>query len=142
MSTPVVFLTRRATFSAAHRLYDPKLDDKENAVLFGKCTNPHYHGHNYVLEVTLRGPINQSGILLNLVDVKRKIEECVLEYVDHKNLNEEVPFLVGVNPTVENLVVAFWTCLSRAFSPGQLYEVRLMETENNWAFYRGESEEG
>jgi 6-pyruvoyltetrahydropterin/6-carboxytetrahydropterin synthase len=139
MPEPIVLLTRRATFAAAHRLYDPSLDDAANERLFGKCTNPRGHGHNYVLEVTVRGEVPAgSGMLINLVDLKQFMERCVLEHVDHKHLNEDVPFLAGLNPTVEALAVAFWRQLEGALPAGRLYEVRLEETENNWAVYRGE----
>jgi 6-pyruvoyltetrahydropterin/6-carboxytetrahydropterin synthase len=139
MPEPLVSLTRRATFAAAHRLYDPALDDETNLRIFGKCANPRGHGHNYTLEVTVRGPIAPAtGMVMDLVQLKQCMEEHVLDHVDHKHLNEDVNFLRGLNPTVENLVVAFWRQLERGLPSGLLYEVRLEETENNWASYRGD----
>ena len=135
----MVYLTRRATFSAAHRLWSNHLSDEENYALYEKCANPNGHGHNYVLEVTIRGiPDPQTGMILNLTDMKRITEEQVISSVDHKHLNYDVPWLEGVIPTAELLVVAFWKRLQRGFPEGMLYEVKLHETENNIALYRGE----
>ncbi|HCI82223.1 MAG TPA: 6-pyruvoyl tetrahydrobiopterin synthase [Ktedonobacter sp.] len=135
----MVYLTRRATFSAAHRLWSNHLSDEENYALYEKCANPNGHGHNYVLEVTVRGiPNPQTGMILNLTDMKRITEEQVISSVDHKHLNYDVPWLEGVIPTAELLVVAFWKRLQRGFPEGMLYEVKLHETENNIAIYRGE----
>ena len=135
----MVYLTRRATFSAAHRLWSNHLSDEENYALYEKCANPNGHGHNYVLEVTVRGiPNPQTGMILNLTDMKRITEEQVISSVDHKHLNYDVPWLEGVIPTAELLVVAFWKRLQRGFPEGMLYEVKLHETENNIALYRGE----
>ena len=135
----MVYLTRRATFSAAHRLWSNHLSDEENYALYEKCANPNGHGHNYVLEVTIRGvPDPQTGMILNLTDMKRITEEQVIASVDHKHLNYDVPWLEGVIPTAELLVVAFWKRLQRGFPEGMLYEVKLHETENNIALYRGE----
>lgn len=137
----MVYLTRRATFSAAHRLWSNQLSDEENYALYEKCANPNGHGHNYVLEVTVRGlPDPQTGMILNLTDMKRITEEQVISSVDHKHLNYDVPWLEGVIPTAELLVVAFWKRLQRGFPEGMLYEVKLHETENNIAFYRGEEQ--
>ena len=139
MPEPQVALTRRATFAAAHRLSDPALDDEANLRLFGKCANPRGHGHNYTLEVTVRGPVAPAtGMVMDLAELKRCLEEHLLDLVDHKHLNEDVDFLAGLNPTVENLVVAFWRRLEPVLPRGLLYELRLVETENNWAVYRGE----
>ena len=135
----MVYLTRRATFSAAHRLWSNQLSDEENYALYEKCANPNGHGHNYVLEVTIRGiPDPRTGMILNLTDMKRITEEQVISSVDHKHLNYDVPWLEGVIPTAELLVVAFWKRLQHGFPAGMLYEVKLHETENNIALYRGE----
>ena len=135
----MVYLTRRATFSAAHRLWSSQLSDEENYALYEKCANPNGHGHNYVLEVTIRGiPDPRTGMILNLTDMKRITEEQVISSVDHKHLNYDVTWLEGVIPTAELLVVAFWKRLQRGFPEGMLYEVKLHETENNIAIYRGE----
>ncbi|HEU5375245.1 MAG TPA: 6-carboxytetrahydropterin synthase [Ktedonobacteraceae bacterium] len=135
----MVYLTRRATFSAAHRLWSEYLTDEENYVLYEKCANPNGHGHNYILEVTIRGwPDAQTGMILNLTELKDTINEAVIKWVDHKHLNHDVPWLEGIIPTTEMLVVTFWERLVTALPEGLLYEVKLYETENNIALYRGE----
>ncbi|HLG66022.1 MAG TPA: 6-carboxytetrahydropterin synthase [Ktedonosporobacter sp.] len=136
----MVYLTRRATFSAAHRLWNAHLSEKENFALYDKCANPNGHGHNYTLEVTVRGePDPQTGMVLNLTELKKITKEQVIDWVDHKNLNYDVPWLEGVVPTAEMLAVKFWERLERCFPHGMLYEVKLHETENNIAVYRGDA---
>jgi 6-pyruvoyltetrahydropterin/6-carboxytetrahydropterin synthase len=138
----MVYLTRRASFSAAHILWSNALSDQENIAVYEKCANPRGHGHNYVLEVTVRGtPDPKTGMVLNLTRLKQIINECVIDAVDHKNLNYDVFWLEGCIPTTEVLVMKFWQQLEPAFPPGMLYEVKLIETENNWARYRGEDNE-
>ncbi len=135
----MVYLTRRTSFSASHRLWSEQLSDEENLALYEKCANPNGHGHNYVLEVTVRGiPHPQTGMVLNLTELKDIINKQVVDWVDHKHLNHDVPWLEGSIPTTEVLVVKFWERLERAFPSGLLYEVKLFETENNSASYRGE----
>ncbi len=136
----MVYLTRRTTFSASHRLWSEHLTDEENYAIYEKCANPNGHGHNYTLEVTVRGwPDERTGMVLNLTDLKNAVNEAIIVWVDHKHLNYDVPWLEGIIPTTEMLVMAFWQRLETALLPGQLYEVKLHETENNSAFYRGES---
>lgn len=132
-----VYLTRRATFSASHRLHQPQLTTEENVQLFGKCHHIHGHGHNYVLEITVQGEIDSTGIIINLIDLKKIIEEKILIKVDHKHLNLDVKEFELLNPTAENMVVVFWNWLQESLSHC-LYEVKLHETENNTATYRGE----
>jgi 6-pyruvoyltetrahydropterin/6-carboxytetrahydropterin synthase len=135
----MVYLTRRTSFSASHRLWSAYLSDEENLALYEKCANPNGHGHNYVLEVTVRGtPHPQTGMVLNLTELKDIINKQVVDWVDHKHLNYDVPWLKGNIPTTEALVVKFWERLEHAFPKGLLYEVKLFETENNSASYRGE----
>jgi len=135
----MVYLTRRASFSASHRLWSEQLTDAENYAIYEKCTNPNGHGHNYLLEVTVRGtPDPQTGMLLNLTQIKDVMNEQVVKWVDHKHLNYDVPWLEGCIPTTEVLVVKFWERLKDALPKGLLYEVKLYETENNIASYRGE----
>ena len=135
----MVYLTRRTSFSASHRLWSEYLSDEENLALYEKCANPNGHGHNYVLEVTVRGtPHPQTGMVLNLTELKDIINKQVVDWVDHKHLNYDVPWLEGTIPTTEVLVVKFWQRLEHAFPKGLLYEVKLFETENNSASYRGE----
>jgi len=135
----MVYLTRRTSFSASHRLWSKYLSDEENLALYEKCANPNGHGHNYVLEVTVRGtPHPQTGMVLNLTELKDIINKQVVDWVDHKHLNYDVPWLEGSIPTTEVLVVKFWQRLECAFPEGLLYEVKLFETENNSTSYRGE----
>ena len=134
----MVYLTRRTTFSAAHRLWNKELTEKENIALYDKCANPNGHGHNYILEVTVRGnPDPRTGMVLNLTKLKQVINEHVIDWVDHKHLNHDVPWLEGSIPTTEILVIKFWERLEGALPQGLLYEVKLHETDNNTASYRG-----
>ena len=134
----MVYLTRRVTFSAAHRLWSEQLSEADNYDTYAKCANPNGHGHNYIMEVTVRGePDTRTGMVLNLTDMKRIINEQVVDQVDHRHLNYDVPWLEGIVPTAEMLAIKFWERLERGFPPDMLYEVRLHETENNIAFYRG-----
>lgn len=135
----MVYLTRRTTFSASHRLWSNQLSEEENYAMYDKCANPNGHGHNYVLEVTVRGGVDpRTGMVLNLTDMKRITNEQVINWVDHKHLNYDVPWLEGVIPTAEMLAITFWERLEGGFPKGLLYEVTLHETENNSAVYRGE----
>jgi 6-pyruvoyltetrahydropterin/6-carboxytetrahydropterin synthase len=135
----MVYLTRRTTFSASHRLWSNQLSAEENIALYDKCANPHGHGHNYTLEVTVRGtPDPRTGMVLNLTDLKQAINQHIIDGVDHKHLNYDVPWLEGCVPTTEVLAIKFWERLERALPKGLLYEVKLHETENNIASYRGE----
>lgn len=136
----MVYLTRRMTFSAAHRLWSPFLSEAENYEIYDKCANPNGHGHNYILEVTVQGaPDERTGMVMNLTDMKKIINEQVVDWVDHKHLNYDVPWLEGVIPTAEMLAIKFWERLERGLPVGMLYEVKLHETENNLATYRGKT---
>lgn len=135
----MVYLTRKESFSAAHRLFNPELSDEENKRLYDKCNNPNWHGHNYVLEVTIKGKIDpKTGYVVDLKMLKKIINEAIIEKVDHKNLNLDVDFLSGVIPTLENLAVAFWNQLYSRLPNGELYKIRLYETEKNFIDYFGE----
>ena len=135
----MVYLTRRTTFSASHRLWSNQLSEEENYTVYDKCANPNGHGHNYTLEVTLKGnPDPRTGMVMNLTDIKRITNEQVIDWVDHKHLNYDVPWLEGSIPTTEVLAQKFWQRLALGFPAGLLYEVKLYETENNVAIYRGE----
>jgi 6-pyruvoyltetrahydropterin/6-carboxytetrahydropterin synthase len=137
----MIYITRRATFSASHRLFNPELSEEENKKLFDKCAGPNGHGHNYVLEVTVAGePGKKTGYVLDLKELKRILSREILEKVDHKHLNHDVDFLQGVIPTAENIAVAFWKILAPVIPSGRLHSIRLQETENNTVEYRGEIE--
>lgn len=135
----MVYVTRRVSFSAAHRLYNPEWSEEQNQAVFDKCANPHGHGHNYVLEVTVVGtPDPETGYVIDLKLLAQLLEREILSKVDHKHLNYDVDFLRGVNPTVENLALAFWRILQDKLPTGRLYAVRVYESDNNYAEYRGE----
>ena len=135
---PEVTVTRRLTFNAAHRVHNPSLSDAENSRLFGKCNNPNWHGHNYVLEVSVKGPVSaQTGYVIDLGILKRIVQEQVIDKMDHRNLNLEVEFMREVIPTTENIVVACWRVLEHAIAPARLSRLRLWETENNYVEYEG-----
>lgn len=135
---PVVYLTRRATFSAAHRLWSDALSEAENRALFGACARDYGHGHNYQLEVTVKGGIDpKTGVVVNVAEIRDAVQTLLLDDVDHRHLNHDSELCRGINPTVENLAVLFWNVLQERFG-ALMYEVRLHETENNWAVYRGE----
>jgi len=137
-----MIVSARLTFSAAHRLDNPKFDAEWNRRTFDKCNNPGGHGHNYILQVSVRGKIDQeSGMVIDLAKLKEIMRERIVDRVDHRNLNADVDFLGGINPTAENLARAFWQQLAPAITQGSLYEIMLQETEKNSVVYRGEDEE-
>src|SRR5258708_11849398 len=106
---PYVTVTRRLMFNAAHRVHNPALSNEENLALFGKCNNPNWHGHNYTLDVSVRGTIDErSGHVLDLGKLKAIVEEHAVNKIDHKNFNLHVEFMRGVNPTSENIIVSIW----------------------------------
>lgn len=136
---PIVTVTRRLSFNAAHRVHNPALSEAENASLFGKCNNPNWHGHNYTLEVSVRGQIDdRTGYVMDLGALKRVVEREVVDLVDHRNMNIDVPFMQGIIPTTENIIVAIWDRLVPHVAPARLARLRLWETENNFAEYEGE----
>ena len=136
---PIVTVGRRLTFNAAHRVHNPELSDFENARLFGKCNNPNWHGHNYVLEVSVRGQVEQrTGYVLDLARLKEVVTKEIVDKVDHRNLNLDVEFMHGIIPTTENLVVGIWKILQPAIAPAELALLRLWESENNRVEYTGE----
>ena len=133
----MISVTRKETFSAAHRLFNPAFSDQKNRQVFGLCSNPHAHGHNYVMEVTLSGePDEATGYVFDLGELSDVIREEVLDDVDHRNLNVEVPWLEGCIPTTEVLADAIWDRLDRRLPDGLLSEVVVRETEKNWASRR------
>lgn len=135
----IVYVCRRAHFSASHRLFDQALTDAQNAEIFGGCSNPNGHGHNYYIEVCIAGvPDPATGFVIDLKKVKQILQDRFLTKVDHKNLNVDVDFMAGINPTTENLAVAAWKQIVPHIPHGRLHSVRIYETENNFAEYRGE----
>ena len=136
---PVVYISRTDTFSACHRLHSQHLSTEENQRVFGKCNNPNGHGHNYKVEVTLRGPVDPvTGMVLNLTDLKACMEKAFMSTLDHKNLDLDVEYFKDTVSTAENIAVYIWERMSEQLSPGLLYEVKVHETEKNVTIYRGE----
>ncbi len=137
---PIVRATRRVHFSAAHRVFRADWSDERNAEVFGLCSNPNWHGHNFELDVTVEGPVDpETGYVMDLSLLRRALEDRVVRDVDHRNLNLEVSWLEGVIPTTENMAVAVWNRIADALPEGvRLAKVVLHETPRNSVEYRGE----
>lgn len=136
----MIYITRREYFNAAHRLFRSDFSDAENLRVFGKCSNPNWHGHNYVLFVTVKGEVNpQTGFVVNLKELSQVIQEKILDKIDHKNMNVEVDFMRGRMASTENLTIAIWEELETPVRNlgAELHSVRIEETENNAAEYFG-----
>lgn len=135
-----VRVTRRVHFAAAHRLGRPDWDDERNAAVFGDCANPNWHGHNYELDVTVEGEVDpETGFVLDLKDLKSLVQDRVVGDLDHGNLNLDVDWLEGRNPTTENLVVAIWERLVSELPEGvSLDRLVLWETPRNYVEYTGD----
>jgi 6-pyruvoyltetrahydropterin/6-carboxytetrahydropterin synthase len=137
----MVFLTRSYEFSAAHRLHSFHLSDERNQEIFGKCNNPYGHGHNYRVEVTVQGPVDErTGMMVDLEYLDRVVEEEVLARYDHKNLNLDTEEFRELNPTTENLVKVIWQRMAPRLTHPRLYRVTVHETEKNSFSYYGEGE--
>lgn len=141
---PIVRATRRVHFSAAHRLHRPDWSDARNAEVFGECSNPLWHGHNYELDVTVEGAVDPAtGFVMDLKWLRDVLDERIIRDVDHRNLNLQVPWMHDVNPTAENLVVAIWERVAPALPPGvRLVRIVLHETPRNAVEYLGETDAG
>ena len=134
-----VTIHRKAHFNAAHRLFRKDWDDRKNERVFGKCSNPNFHGHNYELIVAVTGEINEeTGFVMNLKDLKDLIYEKVEQPFDHKNLNIEVPEFQDLNPTAENISVVIWRKLKQELPSHLDLEVTLYETPRNFVTYKGD----
>ena len=135
-------LGRRYRFSASHRLHTPQLSEEENSRVFGKCNNPHGHGHNYVVEVSMSGDVDPAtGMIANLADLDAFVERQVLEEFDHKSLNEDVPAFREKVPTAENLCIEIFRRL-KSFPKAKLERIRVEETGKNSFEYAGDDPEG
>jgi 6-pyruvoyltetrahydropterin/6-carboxytetrahydropterin synthase len=137
----MMYVTRREYFNAAHKISNPAWDDAKNKEVFGGCANPNWHGHNYTLYVTVKGEISKdTGFVVDLKKLSNIIREHIIEKVDHKNFNLDVPFLKDILPSTENIVKVFWQQLEKPLSDMtcKLHSVRLHETENNYVEYFGE----
>jgi 6-pyruvoyltetrahydropterin/6-carboxytetrahydropterin synthase len=136
----MVYLTRKAEFSASHFYHNPKLSPEENQRIFGKCNNPNGHGHNYTLEVTVAGEVDRnSGFVIDLKELKDLMNREVLEAVDHRHLNKEVPEFRSQIPTTENLAIAIWKRLDGKLNGAKLHRVRLYETDDLFVDVYGEA---
>ena len=131
----MVSLTQQFEFSASHRLHNPELSDEENRELFGKCNNPNGHGHNYVVEISLKRALAARKLYLPAFEAK--VKELVIDRLDHKHLNVDVDYFKEVNPSVENIAIAIWEWLDGQFGDDQLGNVRVYETPKTWADYCG-----
>ena len=133
-----VSVTRKARFCAGHRYWRAEWTPEKNRDVFGACANENGHGHNYSLEVTVSGPVDpQTGMVINLTDLDRLIQEFVIERIDHRNLNLDIPELAGRIPTTEVLADFIWTTLAGKLPVGRLEEVRVFEADDLWAARRG-----
>ncbi len=136
----MIYITRRERFNSAHRLFKPEYSDEQNLNVFGKCSNPNWHGHNYTLFVTVKGDVNpDTGFLVNLKDLSTIIDQRVIEKLDHRNINLEVDFMSGKLASTENLAIGIWKELSEPISAmgAALHSIKLYETENNFVEYLG-----
>lgn len=136
----MVYLTRVEHFNAAHKLQNPAWSEEENAAVFGKCANANWHGHNYELHVTVKGEPNpQTGFVCNAKELGRLIKDVIVEQVDHRNLNLDVPFMKGKFTSAENLVIGIWGELKPHIEQMgvQLHKLKLNETPNIYVEYMG-----
>ena len=136
------YLSRRYVLSASHRLYSDEYSEEENRAVYGKCSNPHGHGHNYVVEVTVGGQVDSvTGMVCNLADLDGCVQKIVIDRFDHTNLNFDKSFTHRV-PTTENLCIAIHNLLAEHFVHADLERVRVEETRNNFFEYAGEGKHG
>jgi len=136
----MIYITRKETFTAAHKLFKAEWSDEKNLNVFGKCANPNWHGHNYILFVTVKGKINpETSFVTNLSDLSTILKKKIIDKVDHKNLNLDVDFMKTVLPSTENLVVEIWKQIQDdvASLGCQLHCVKIQETEKNYVEYFG-----
>ncbi len=138
-----VYITRREHFNAAHKLWREDWSAEKNEEVFGKCSNHNWHGHNFTIFVTVKGiPNPDTGFVINLKDLSTIIKKEVVDELDHKNLNLDVPFLQGMLASTENVVIAIWDRILKPVSEagGELVKIKLIETENNFVEYYGGKE--
>lgn len=136
----IVYITRREIFNAAHKLWNENWSDEKNSEVFGKCSNHNWHGHNFTILVTVKGiPNPDTGFVINLKDLSDIIKDRVIEPMDHKNLNLDVPFMKGLLASTENMVIQIWEQIKLPISEagGELVKIKLVETENNFVEYFG-----
>lgn len=130
---------RRVTFNSAHRLFNPNWSDEKNLEIFGKCSNPNYHGHNYILETWIDGPVDEeTGYVIDLKKLKELVKEEITERFDHRNLNLDCEEFITLKPSAENIAIVIWQLLTPKLDPKYKLTIRLWETENNVVEYNGQ----
>lgn len=135
----MIYVTRRAEFSASHYYHNPQWSAEENRRIFGKCNNPNGHGHNYTVEVTVGGDVDSTtGMVMDLKDLKKLLQSEVLDLMDHKFLNKEVPAFAAKIPTTENIAVEIWKLIEPKLKLGKLHRIRLYETADLFVEYFGD----
>ncbi len=135
----MVYLTRREHFNGAHRLFNPNWTEEQNDSVFGKCANKNWHGHNFDVFVTVKGqPDPDTGFIMNAHELSRIMKREIVDRLDHKNFNLDVPELQNVLPSTENIVTQIWKWLTPHITSCQLHSIRLVETENIYVEYFGE----
>lgn len=136
----MMFITRRERFNAAHRLFREDWSDEKNLEVFGKCSNPNWHGHNYIMYITVKGEVRkETGFVVNLKDLSKIIKTRIINKIDHKNLNLEVDFMKGRIVSTENIAIAIWEELEEDIQQigAKLHCIKIIETENNFVEYYG-----
>lgn len=136
----MMFITRRERFNAAHRLYREDWSDEKNLKVFGKCSNPNWHGHNYIMYITVKGEVSkETGFVVNLKDLSKIIKTRIIDKIDHKNLNLEVDFMRNRIVSTENIAIAIWEELEENINQigAKLHCIKIVETENNFVEYYG-----
>ena len=136
----MIYITRKLEFCASHRLFNPSYSDEKNQSVFGLCNNPNGHGHNYTLEVTIKGEVHpETGMVVDLKSLKKLVQTEIIDKVDHKNLNVDVPFMHNIIPTAENIAIKIWEILYPKIENGTLHQLKLYESDRNFVVYTGES---
>jgi len=138
---PIAYITRRERFNAAHRLFREELTDQENFDVYGKCSHPNWHGHNFELFVTVKGNVDPKiGYVSNLKHISNIIKELIIDKIDHKNINIDVDFMKGKIASTENLAIEIWKVLQKPIEQlgVRLHCIKIQETENNYVEYFGE----
>ena len=134
-----VTVNRKAHFNAAHRLFNKNWSNEQNFEVFGKCSYPNYHGHNYEIIVAVKGEVDpETGFVMNLDELRKIIEVEVEDYLDHKNLNVDIEEFKTINPTAENIVILIWNKIRAKLASDLELKVTLYETPRNFVEYAGE----
>jgi 6-pyruvoyltetrahydropterin/6-carboxytetrahydropterin synthase len=134
----ILYITRKEHFNAAHKLFNPEWSEEKNEEVFGRCANSNWHGHNFDLYVTVKGTPNpETGFVMDLKVLKNIINQHVIEVLDHRNINLDVPFMKGKMASIENIVVGIWDQLEPHMDGCELHSIKLWETHNNYVEYFG-----